>query len=83
MILFFGTRPGKRKTFPLHAATCTHCGQAGTLTAEVLPHYVHLFWIPIYRLRPATQVHCSHCLKGYGPRNLSPEMRRELAAAGA
>ena len=61
MILFFGTRTGKTRTFPLQGTNCPHCDQSGTLQAVVQPHFVHLFWIPVYRLKPFRTVHCSHC----------------------
>jgi len=39
MILFFGTRPGKKVTKVLNDVTCPYCNQTGTLTAVAQPNY--------------------------------------------
>lgn len=78
VILFFGTRTGKGKTLSLPQTSCPHCGLAGHLQAEVIPHYVHLFWIPVYRLRPWRLISCNHCKKGYEASDFTEEMEREL-----
>lgn len=78
VILFFGTRAGKGKTFPLPQTSCPHCGLSGHLQAEVIPHYVHLFWVPVYRLRPWRLITCGHCKKGYEASDFTAEMEREL-----
>lgn len=82
VILFFGTRPGKRRELPLAALTCPHCGQTGSLQGTVAPHFVHIFWIPVYRLRPMVWVQCSHCKKGYDGRDLTLEMQQALKDTG-
>jgi len=77
-ILFFGTRPGKKRQAPLRGETCPYCGQAGQLTATVVPQYIHLFWIPVYRLRPMAWVECAHCKKVYEGGDLTPQMKTGL-----
>lgn len=77
-ILFFGTRPGKRREAPLPRALCPYCGQTGTLKAVLIPNYIHLFWIPVYRLRHMASVECSHCKKAYEGREMTPEMERAI-----
>ncbi len=79
-ILFFGTRPGKRREAPLPGVSCPFCGQAGQLQATLLPQYIHLFWIPVYSLRPLAYVECAHCKKVYEGEDLTPEMRKGLEA---
>jgi hypothetical protein len=79
-ILFFGTRAGKKKEKPLPEVPCPFCGQKGTLHATLVPYYVHLFWIPVWSLRPLARVDCSHCRKAYEGESLTPEMRRGLEA---
>ena len=77
-ILFFGTRPGKRRQAALPGATCPYCGQAGQLAATVVPRYIHLFWIPVYRLRHMAWVECAHCKKMYEGKDLTPQMKAGL-----
>lgn len=77
-ILFFGTRPGKKREVRLPGVRCPFCGQAGQLRATVVPHYVHLFWLPVYRLRPMAYVECGHCKKVYEGADLTPPMRTAL-----
>lgn len=79
MILFFGTRTGKEKQMALQGLSCPFCHCKGTLKASVIPHYVHLFWLPVYRLQPFKQVSCSHCKKVYTGQELNPEMNQALA----
>lgn len=83
-ILFFGTRPGKRREAPLPGVACPYCGQTGNLRATLIPNYIHLFWIPVYRLRPTAYVECSHCKKAYEGREMTPEMEKavELLKSG-
>ena len=78
MILFFGTRTGTPRHQALPGLACPFCGQRGTLQATVLPHFVHLFWIPVFRLRPLRWVSCGHCKKQYEGRDLTPEMQEVL-----
>jgi len=82
MILFFGTRTGTPKTRQLDGLQCPYCGQLETLQATAMPHFVHLFWIPVYRLRPMRWVECRHCKKQYEGRELSPSMQEALESIG-
>ena len=79
MILFFGTRTGTPRHASLQQLSCTFCGQHGTLSGVLIPHYIHLFWIPVYRLRPIRQVECAHCKRVFRGSELSPEMEEALA----
>lgn len=79
MILFFGTRTGKEKQLPLQGVKCPFCQQKNTLTASLVPHYVHLFWLPVYRLKPFKQVSCSHCKKAYSGDELNADMQEALS----
>lgn len=74
MILFFGTRPGKKETKALHHVSCPHCSQTATLTVVSQPNYVHLFWIPIFKLKTLQFAECSHCKRGFYKEEFSPEM---------
>lgn len=77
-IMFFGTRPGKKKEKTLKGVSCPFCNQEGQLRATLIPQYIHLFWIPVYRLRPEAYVECAHCRKVYDGQGLSPEMQQHL-----
>jgi uncharacterized Zn-finger protein len=77
-ILFFGTRTGKKRQAPIREVSCPYCGQTGFLHATVIPHFVHLFWIPVYRLKPMAFVECQHCKKAYEGNDLTPEMKSAL-----
>lgn len=81
-ILFFGTRPGKQKEGHLPGLSCPYCHQKGQLLGVVIPQYVHLFWIPVYRLRPVALVTCGHCKKAYEGGELTPEMKDALEQLG-
>nr|WP_299384910.1 zinc-ribbon domain-containing protein [Allomuricauda sp.] len=78
MILFFGTRPGKKKSKILVGVNCPHCGQTGTLTAVSQINYAHLFWIPIFKLGNTKFASCSHCKKGFYKEEFTPEMESAL-----
>jgi glutaredoxin len=78
MILFFGTRPGKKETKVLTHATCSHCHQTGTLTAVAQPNYAHLFWIPLFTINTIRYAECSHCKKVYYKEDFTQEMERAL-----
>ena len=80
MILFFGTRPGKKKTKILTHVTCPYCNQTGTLTAVTQPNYAHLFWIPLFTIKTIHYAECSHCKKAYYKEDFTPEMERALSA---
>ena len=73
-ILFFGTRPGKKREAPMPGAQCPFCGQTGQLRATLIPQFIHLFWIPVYRLRPMAYTECTHCKKVYQGAEMTPEM---------
>ena len=77
-ILFFGTRPGKEEVSGLPGVPCPYCGQRDQLTAHLQNQYIHLFWIPVYRLSPSEFIECAHCKKAYGAREFTPEMKQAL-----
>ncbi|MGI9545830.1 MAG: zinc-ribbon domain-containing protein [Flavobacteriaceae bacterium] len=79
MILFLGVRPYRSKNKNLAAVVCPNCGQKGSLTGSVAPHYFHLFWIPLFPVYTSRQVSCSYCKRGYVKDELSAEMRRALS----
>ncbi|MDF0708053.1 zinc-ribbon domain-containing protein [Flagellimonas okinawensis] len=79
MILFFGTRPGKKETRLLRHVTCSHCGQTGTITAVAQPNYAHLFWIPMFTINNIRYAECSHCKKVYYKEDFTLEMERALS----
>ncbi len=76
MILFFGTRPGKRKSKYLLSTECSHCRQIGTLQALKVPNYFHLFWIPIFKVYTSHLLECDHCKKVYFKEEFTPEMKK-------
>ncbi|MCB0373084.1 MAG: zinc-ribbon domain-containing protein [Muricauda sp.] len=79
MILFFGTRPGKREIKALKNVTCPHCHQRDTLTAVSQPNYAHLFWIPVFTIKNISYAECSHCKRVFYKEEFSPEMERALS----
>ena len=79
-ILFFGTRPGRRREGALPGVPSPYCGQTGQLQAVVIPRYVHLFWIPVYRLRSLAFAECGHCKKVYEGAELTPGMQQAMEA---
>ncbi|UII80717.1 zinc-ribbon domain-containing protein [Flagellimonas sp. CMM7] len=78
MILFFGTRSGKKETKTLSNVSCPYCSQTGTLKAVLQSNYVHLFWIPIFKIGVSKYAECSHCKRVYYKEEFTPEMEREL-----
>ncbi|MGW9685438.1 zinc-ribbon domain-containing protein [Flagellimonas sp. 2504JD1-5] len=78
MILFFGTRPGKKETKTLYHVSCPHCSQIGTLNMVSQPNYVHLFWIPVFKLKTSMFAECSHCKRGFYKEDFSPEMEKSI-----
>ncbi|MCX2719153.1 zinc-ribbon domain-containing protein [Lentiprolixibacter aurantiacus] len=78
MILFFGTRPGKTRTAALTGVSCPHCGNKGQLTASSTPNFIHIFWIPVYRLGTSLVAECSHCKRGFYKEDFSSEMKRAV-----
>jgi DNA-directed RNA polymerase subunit RPC12/RpoP len=77
-ILFFGTRPGREQVSGLPGVACPYCGQRDQLQARIQNQYIHLFWIPVYRLSPSVLIECSHCKKAYGAGEFTPEMKEAL-----
>ena len=78
MILFFGTRPGKKESQKLKNVTCAHCGQRDTLSVVSQPNYAHVFWIPIVTLKTARFAECSHCKRGFHEEEFTHEMKQAL-----
>lgn len=78
MIIFFGTRTGKTKTVALKKATCPYCNQKGYLQASRTPNFIHLFWIPVYRLGIHIEAICEYCKKGFYKGEFTPEMLQEF-----
>jgi glutaredoxin len=77
-ILFFGTRPGKTIEAPLPGVPCPYCEKVGQLNATVQARFIHLFWIPVYRLSSTAYVSCEHCKKAYDAAECTPEMQTAL-----
>jgi len=77
-ILFFGTRPGKTKEAKLAGVPCPYCENVGTLNAWVQARFIHLFWIPVYRLSSNALVRCEHCKKAYEGDECTPGMKEAL-----
>ncbi len=80
MILFFGSRPGKKETKTLKNVSCPHCHQRDTLTAVSQPNHAHLFWIPVFTLNTIRYAECSHCKRVYYKEEFTPEMERALSS---
>lgn len=81
MILFFGTRPGKKTTKPLQEVTCNFCSQKGTLTAVEQANYIHIFWLPIIKIGTSRFAECSHCKKVFYKDEFTSEMLRVFEAS--
>ncbi len=77
MILFFGTRPGKRETQTLTNTTCPYCGQQGTLTAISQPNYAHLFWIKLFKISTQRYAECGHCKRAFYENEFTEEMKHQ------
>ncbi len=78
MILFFGTRPGKKTIQPLFGATCNYCHRQDTLTAVSQPNYFHVFWLPLFKIHTSRYAECSHCKRVYYKEEFTEEMKRAL-----
>ena len=76
IILFFGVRPGKASHQVLGGIRCPYCELTDTLQLTQIPHYFHLFWIPLFRRSTQVSANCSHCRKSYLKEEFSAEMRR-------
>ncbi len=80
MILFFGSRPGKKETKTLQNVACPHCQQTNTLTVTCQPNYAHLFWIPIFTINNVRYAECSFCKRVYYKEEFTPEMEQALSS---
>ncbi len=78
MILFFGTRPGKRTVQVLKRVSCPHCHQKGTLQLIAQPNYFHLFWLPLFTIGTSRFAECSFCKRVYYQEEFTREMRQEM-----
>lgn len=78
MILFFGTRPGKKTTQQLQGVSCDYCNQTGTLTAVSQPNYFHLFWLPLFKIGTARYAECAHCKRVYYKEEFTEKMKKAL-----
>ncbi|WP_112378680.1 zinc-ribbon domain-containing protein [Flagellimonas maritima] len=78
MILFFGTKLGKKETKSLANIPCPHCSQVNTLTATSQASYIHLFWIPLFKIGTSQYLECSHCKRVYYKEEFTDEIRSAL-----
>ncbi|SHG84828.1 zinc-ribbon domain-containing protein [Flagellimonas flava] len=78
MILFFGTRSGKKESKKLIGVSCPHCGQHETLTSVSQANYFHLFWLPLFKIGTNSFAECSHCKRGFYKEEFTPEMERAI-----
>ncbi|WP_420398804.1 zinc-ribbon domain-containing protein [Flagellimonas sp.] len=78
MILFFGTKLGKKESKTLSGVSCLHCGQFGTLTSVSQTNYFHFFWIPLFKIGANSFAECSHCKRGFYKEEFSAEMERAI-----
>ncbi|KPM32382.1 Hypothetical protein I595_798 [Croceitalea dokdonensis DOKDO 023] len=78
MILFFGTRPGKKRTTQLRHVSCNFCEQVGTLTVVEQANYIHVFWLPIIKIGTSRYAACSHCKKHFDAEDFDAPMQRAL-----
>ena len=78
MILFFGTRTGKKVIRELEGIQCPYCQQVGTLNGVTQPNYIHLFWLPILKMGTFQHVECSHCKKVYAKNDFTQSMKKTL-----
>ena len=74
MILFFGTRPGKKITQKLVGVSCGFCNQANTLIVVSQPNYFHLFWLPLFKIGTSRYAECSHCKSVYDKEEFTTDM---------
>ena len=79
MILFFGTKLGKKTVKKLRNVACPHCSQIGTLNAIIQPNHFHLFWIPLFKIGTSRYAECSHCKRVFYKEEFSPEMKKEIS----
>lgn len=81
MILFFGTKSGKKEAKTLHHVACPHCHQTGTLTAVRQSNQAHVFWIPVFTINNTSYAECSHCKRVYYKEEFTPEMEQALISS--
>jgi uncharacterized protein with PIN domain len=82
MILFFGIRPGRTTTIDMKHLKCPHCNQPNTLSGKSNPNYLHLFWIPLYRVSTTQVVSCKHCKRIYFKNEFTMEMKHAFENQG-
>jgi len=78
MILFFGTRHGKKVVQQLHGVSCPHCHQTDTLTVISQPNYFHVFWLPLFTMGTSRYAECSHCKRVYYKEEFTDEMEKSV-----
>lgn len=76
MILFFGTRPGKKVQRRLVGVPCDYCKQTYTLEFVEQASYFHLFWIKLFKIQTKRYAECSHCKRVYYEQEFSREMQK-------
>ena len=81
MILFFGIRPGTSSETLLRGIRCPHCGQSNTLWGHTIPHYFHLFWLPIFKVSTTRSAVCTHCKRMYDKQEFTREMESRFNEA--
>lgn len=79
MILLFGVRPGKTRSFVLRGVPCPNCHTTGQLTASSTPSFIHLFWIPVYRLGTDQLVECGYCKRGFHKPEFTTAMKQAIS----
>jgi hypothetical protein len=78
MILFFGTRSGKERQIELTGIPCPHCRNQNTLKGRCIPQYLHLFWIPLFKLKTHKSIGCIHCKAMYYGEEFNPAMTEAM-----
>ncbi|WP_350290483.1 zinc-ribbon domain-containing protein [uncultured Croceitalea sp.] len=79
MILFFGTKTGKKTVKKLQNVACSYCLQIETLNAVIQSNYFHLFWIPLFKIGTSRYAECSHCKRVFYKEEFSPEMKKAIS----
>ncbi len=78
MIIFFGVRPGKTKEVPLKGVRCPNCDHSGHLYLFSTPSFIHIFWIPVWRLNTTRIAECNYCKRGFYKEDFTPEMQQAI-----
>jgi len=76
MILFLGTRLGKKTIRQLNNYSCEYCSQKDTIQVISQPNYFHLFWLPLFKIKTVSYAECSHCKRFYYEEEFSNEMKK-------